>query len=430
MKTKILVRGLICFFLITCTITVHKRMDAAELSSGDVIVPVYYIGGLDNLKKRKHGDLIITNSAIKFVSKKGIVYFNFPISLISGVYAGDDEIKRHFGRTLKWVVGNLSLGGRRDSIVIAMEFTDEEKNIVANPIFLIQKGGGDGPTLKKTIETKMYTETSPKPRITTVRLEVNQSWEAPYQKMSLPFEEVAKSLMEYAGLKVINLSADAYDVHLIIEARGKIIDMKAEAENAYGSRVPVTVFVGVELFGIISLTKQGLEPYKKKFSGKRTWGWIEVVVDRASVRGDTTRLNNAIDGIFYKDAFMKKLCEMIVSVFNLDPVEFYLDVFKDINDNICCAAAQILGKIGDSRAVEPLILGMKFISEYHRPALIEALGELGDPRAIEHLIPFLRGQHRPALKALEKLTGQEFGRNRKKWKKWWKENKDKFLEKQ
>jgi hypothetical protein len=404
-------------------------MDAAELSSGDVIVPVYYIGGLDNLKKRKHGDLIITNSAIRFVSKKGIVYFNFPISLISGVYAGDDEIKRHFGRTLKWVVGNLSLGGRRDSIVIAMEFTEEEKNIVANPIFLIQKGGGDGPTLKKTIETKMYTETSPKPRITTVRLEVNQSWEEPYQKVSLPFEEVAKSLMEYAGLKIIDLSADAYDVHLIVEARGKIIDMKTKAQNAYGYLLPVTVFTGAELSGTISLTKQGLEPYKKEFSGKRTWGWIEVVVDGASVRGDNTRVDNAINGIFYKDAFMKELCEMIVSVFNLDPVEFYLEVFKDMNDNICCAAAQILGKIGDSRAAEPLILGMKSISEYHRPALVEALGELGDSRAIEHLIPFLRGQHRPALKALEKLTGQEFGRDRKKWKKWWKENQEKFLKK-
>ena len=120
---------------------------------------------------------------------------------------------------------------------------------------------------------------------------------------------------------------------------------------------------------------------------------------------------------------------MIVSVFNLDPVEFYLDVFKDMNDNICCSAAQILGKIGDSRAVEPLILGMRFISEYHRPALIEALGELGDPRAIEHIIPRIRGDTRSHLKALKKLTGQDFGRSRKKWKKWWKENKDKYLKK-
>ena len=159
MKTKILVRGLVCLLLIICTITVHKRMDGAELSNGDVIVPVYYLGGLDNLKKKKNGDLIITNSAIRFVSKKGIAHFNFPISLISGVYAGDYEIKRHFGRNLdRIILGNLSLG-RGLTKVIAIEFTEEEKNIVANPIFLIKKGGEDGPALKKYIEAKIHWET-------------------------------------------------------------------------------------------------------------------------------------------------------------------------------------------------------------------------------------------------------------------------------
>ena len=128
-------------------------MYTTDSLSGDVIVPVKYVGGLDSLKKRTEGKLFITNSTTRFVSEKEIVHFNFPTSSISGVYAGD-EIKRHFGKTLdRWLLKYpLALFIKDISEVIVIEFNEKEKNIVANLIFQIRVG--TGPMLKKTIQAK------------------------------------------------------------------------------------------------------------------------------------------------------------------------------------------------------------------------------------------------------------------------------------
>jgi len=153
MKTKILVGGLIYLFLMSCTITFPINIYTTDSLSGDVIVPVKYVGGLDSLKKRTEGKLFITNSTTRFVSEKEIVHFNFPTSSISGVYAGD-EIKRHFGKTLdRWLLKYpLALFIKDISEVIVIEFNKKEKNIVANLIFQIRVG--TGPMLKKTIQAK------------------------------------------------------------------------------------------------------------------------------------------------------------------------------------------------------------------------------------------------------------------------------------
>jgi len=60
-------------------------------------------------------------------------------------------------------------------------------------------------------------------------------------------------------------------------------------------------------------------------------------------------------------------------------------LLTDDESSVHRAAAQALGKIGDVQAVEPLITALKNVSD-----AASALGELKDARAVEPLIAVLR----------------------------------------
>jgi HEAT repeat protein len=60
------------------------------------------------------------------------------------------------------------------------------------------------------------------------------------------------------------------------------------------------------------------------------------------------------------------------------------------------AAAEVLGKIGDPRAVEPLIAALKDAEWRVRAAAAYALGKIKDPRAVEPLIAALKNESRAA----------------------------------
>lgn len=103
---------------------------------------------------------------------------------------------------------------------------------------------------------------------------------------------------------------------------------------------------------------------------------------------------------------------------------------------------KILGRFGDKRAVEPLIAALRRGNEdrkilwRERQYIAKALGSIGDDRAVEPLIEALTSAKKISwtsieedmamddiVKALEKITNQDFGSDPKKWKEWWKENK-------
>ena len=71
-------------------------------------------------------------------------------------------------------------------------------------------------------------------------------------------------------------------------------------------------------------------------------------------------------------------------------------------------AAEALGKLGDTRAVEPLIEALGDGSEYVRNSAAGALGKLGDTRAVEPLIEALEDEYgkirRAAAEALIKYA--------------------------
>jgi len=107
------------------------------------------------------------------------------------------------------------------------------------------------------------------------------------------------------------------------------------------------------------------------------------------------------------------------------------DESKDVR--VRAEAANALGKIRDPLSVEPLISALKKDDYDLRKNAAWALGEIKDVRAIESLIGALSDKHygddvrENAAKALEKITGINFGQNYEQWQMWWKLNSKTFL---
>jgi len=66
-----------------------------------------------------------------------------------------------------------------------------------------------------------------------------------------------------------------------------------------------------------------------------------------------------------------------------------LQSLNDPNEGVRGSAADVLGKIGDARAVEPLIAALDDPYENVRISAADALGKLGDPRGIDTLITMM-----------------------------------------
>ncbi len=82
--------------------------------------------------------------------------------------------------------------------------------------------------------------------------------------------------------------------------------------------------------------------------------------------------------------------EALCKIGDTRAVEPLIAVLKDVNWAWRKAGAETLGKMGDVRAVEPLVIALKDDTWKVREAAAEALGAIGDARAIEPLIAVLK----------------------------------------
>lgn len=106
--------------------------------------------------------------------------------------------------------------------------------------------------------------------------------------------------------------------------------------------------------------------------------------------------------------------------------ELLISALNDENANLRSNAAILLGMIKDYRSVEPLITALKDSEWNVRRKAAEALGEIKDRRAVEALISALRdvdGVRLAAAKALTQITGNYFRENADEWRAWWENNK-------
>jgi hypothetical protein len=83
-----------------------------------------------------------------------------------------------------------------------------------------------------------------------------------------------------------------------------------------------------------------------------------------------------------------------------DSIRFLISALRDKDSNIRMKAAEVLGNMGNPLAVEPLILSLD-----DRDKLVQQF----------------------VLQALVKITGEHFGKNSRKWIKWWRKHRNELL---
>ncbi len=111
------------------------------------------------------------------------------------------------------------------------------------------------------------------------------------------------------------------------------------------------------------------------------------------------------------------------------PVESLIMLLKAKNDRLSNQAQDLLIKTKNPEAVPILITSLKKEDTSIRKKVIYVLGVLKDYRAVEPLMEILKSSDKwgkkSAAGALKSITGKDYGVKYKKWKKWWKKNKDK-----
>jgi HEAT repeat protein len=114
---------------------------------------------------------------------------------------------------------------------------------------------------------------------------------------------------------------------------------------------------------------------------------------------------------------------------HLLPVEPLIELLKDKYYQVRNRARDLLLKIKNPGAVEVLIASLKSEAINVRKEIIHILGKSGDYRAVEPLVEILnskdKSEKKRAAEALKSITGKDYGVKYKKWKKWWKKNKNK-----
>lgn len=128
--------------------------------------------------------------------------------------------------------------------------------------------------------------------------------------------------------------------------------------------------------------------------------------DKRAVEPLITAFRKIVQDQRVREAAAKALGEFGSSV-----VEPLIAALKDENRVVRKLAAEVLGHIGDERAVEPLIAALK-PGQYHISSghAVTALGQIGNKRAIEPLLTHLMGKNdfirEHAAKALDQLGWQ------------------------
>lgn len=318
--------------------------------------------------------------------------------------------------------------------------------------------------------------------------------------MNIPFEKIAEKLLEFTGLDIVNADSTSFDLQIIINANGTSEMGVSNMKGPTGSYVDVTIYPEVGFTGDIIFKAANQAYYAKNFNWKKKFYPLVFEMDGFKTIQSWNQITNGYRNMFYHGSFLKDFGEMLINAFELNPVDFYLYASNIESDAISSEAIKLLGELHDARAYDPLVLIYKKESLVKRKAALNALGEmqdllafdiliealddkdyiivisgarsleklgdkraveplirsidkvnnnenwegwegkaainvfievlggLGDPTAIEYIIPLLKKSEfrENAQKALTKLTGRNIGNKYKDWIDWWDENKAEY----
>jgi hypothetical protein len=96
-------------------------------------------------------------------------------------------------------------------------------------------------------------------------------------------------------------------------------------------------------------------------------------------------LKHVADGRLYRDIMSNKPTTILSRLGDRRAVAPLIEALKSDNLYMRFSAAEALGVLGDIAAVEPLIMALKDPDAYVRISAAEALGKIGDTRAVEPL---------------------------------------------
>lgn len=212
--------------------------------------------------------------------------------------------------------------------------------------------------------------------------------------------------------------------------------MKDEEKGLKGKVVRNILFGGILLGTIQSVKITG--GIKERDMGEQ-WSvaWAIADIGKPAVEPLIAALNNKDS-----DEYIRKRAPLALGrIGDSRAVEPLIAALKDENNEVRFSAAIALGDIKDPRAIEPLIAILKgepLIATLKddddgdvRRSAAWALGKIGDLRAVEPLIAALKDEdvyvRKSAKEALGKISGNDLGQDHAKWQAWWAENKNKQL---
>ena len=109
-------------------------------------------------------------------------------------------------------------------------------------------------------------------------------------------------------------------------------------------------------------------------------------------------------------------------------VDDWIADLKDSDWQVRRQAAEALGQMRNSYALEPLTSALRDEAPEVRAEAASALGAIGDQYSVEPLITTLEDENasvrKSSAQALAKITGQNFGEDAVRWRTWWEENQD------
>ncbi len=192
------------------------------------------------------------------------------------------------------------------------------------------------------------------------------------------------------------------------------------------------------------VVKAAAKEFEKLYSKMSDPEKIAAMKKLALLDHDAAALSIAKKGLPDKSLTVReKTAELLGRMGRRNVVALLVKALKPNEENLSVYVAVVaaLGHIGDPKAISPL--AKDFWGFKGRNAAIQAgqaklaaLGRIQSKKSVDALIDLLykfgRGRQgtgrlvADGVRALQALTGQEFGQERDEWKDWWKKNKAKF----
>ncbi len=215
------------------------------------------------------------------------------------------------------------------------------------------------------------------------------------------------------GSTALILATDLNKVSLVELLLSKGIDVNAVNQEGYSALMVASSKGYREL--ICPLIRKGADKNLESNEGKTALQYAEQYDKREIIQLLNNPCPQETPDISTTPVSENKIDDRLVDKF--------IESLNDKEPSVRWESARRLGELKDNRAVIPLIGSLSDNHPFVRRRAAFALGELRDLRAIDPLIKALHDNDsfvaKFALEALEKITGQDFGKDSKKWEEWW-----------